>query len=274
MTIFDFNIHLPQKISEDVNEVIHDDLNLDIRGLVNGLRLHYDSIRRAMGANILLFNQHLFRDGTDLSMFTKEVKGKFQQFLYTALIDFRDPHIDGYLERALEQGVHTFMFNSYLQEITENDFTKVLRVCRHAEANNKIICIDGSFGTSKMYTYDNMKLACFVADHVSKVPIVIIHSGGYRILEAMLLAMDKKNVLLDTSFSLNYYLGSSLEQDYAFAYRKLGSNRVLFGSDNPYMNFTEAYRQQIDFFERNKFSSTEIESIFYLNALSLVNGDW
>jgi predicted TIM-barrel fold metal-dependent hydrolase len=158
--------------------------------------------------------------------------------------------------------------------ISETDFKKVLNVCKFAEANRKIICIDGSFGTSKMYTYDNMKLACYIADHITKVPIIIIHSGGYRIMEAMLLAMDKKNVMLDTSFSLNYYLGSSLEQDYAFAYKRLGSRRMLFGSDIPYLDFKNTFSQQLDFFNRYKFSSEDMDLIFYKNAQRLADEIW
>jgi uncharacterized protein len=274
MKLFDFNIHLPQKESANVNEVIQDDLNLNSQGLINGLKRHYNSIEKTSGINILLFNQKLFDNDPDFSPFIRQIRNKFEHFLLTALIDFRNPLIDQYLDRAKKEGVHTFMFNSYLQKIAEQDYEKVLRVCRFAEANNTVICIDGSYGTSKMFTYDNMKLACYVADHITNVPIVIIHSGGYRIMEAMWLALDKKNVMLDTSFSLNYYLGSSLEQDYAFVYKRIGAKRVLFGSDVPYMKFDEAFSHQLDFFKRNGFSQEELGNIFYGNAMRLVHGKW
>jgi uncharacterized protein len=274
MKLFDFNIHLPQKLSIDVNDVIHDDLNLKQQGLINGLELHYDSIRHLSGANILLFNQNLFQEDTGISLFVRELKGKLQSFLLTALIDFRNKKIQSYLEQARHEGVGAFMFNSYLQKITESDFHEVLKVCKYAEANKIIVCIDGSYGTSKMYLYDNLKLACYIADNVTNVPIVIIHSGGYRIIEAMLLALDKKNVFLDTSFSLNYYLGSSLELDYAFAYKKLGAKRVLFGSDMPYVKFNDAYNGQLDFFNRFGFSTDDLEDIFHKNFTRLVDGAW
>jgi uncharacterized protein len=274
MKLFDFNIHLPQKVSDDVNEVIADDLNLDVQGLINGLDRHYPGIQHVSGANILLFNQRLFHRDPELFRFIAEVKKKFESFLLTALIDFRQPAIDQYLECAISEGVHTFMFNSYLQQISDVDFDSVLKVCKCAEVNKKIICIDGSYGTSKMYAYNNMKLACFVAEHITKVPIVIIHSGGYRVIDAMWLAVDKKNVVLETSFSLNYYLGSSLEQDYAFVYKRLGAKRVLFGSDVPYLDFDKAYSEQLDFFGRNGFSSNELEHIFYENAIGLADGYW
>jgi predicted TIM-barrel fold metal-dependent hydrolase len=86
--------------------------------------------------------------------------------------------------------------------------------------------------------------------------------------------MDKKNVMLDTSFSLNYYLGSSIEKDYAFAYRRLGAKRVLFGSDVPYVNFENVFSEQLDFFNRFGFSSEDLENIFYKNAMRLAHGEW
>jgi uncharacterized protein len=271
MKIFDFNIHLPRKLSTDVNDVIDDDLNLTADALVTGLSHHYQEISTVSRINVLLFNQRLFSQSQDLTPFTEQLDSKFEGFMLTALINFRDPHVMDYLERA-RSVTRSVMFNSYLQQIGDDDFKTVLEVCKFAEQHGMIICIDGSYGTSKMYTYDNMKLACFVADHISTAPIVLIHSGGARIIDAMWLALDKKNVFLETSFSLNYYLGSSLEQDYAFAYKRVGASRVLFGSDVPYVSFEEAFNRQLDFFRRHDFSETEINAMFYENALRLLNG--
>jgi len=271
MKIFDFNIHLPQMQSPDVNEVIADDLNLSIEGLEKGLQVHASKIKNAEGINVLMFNQELFTAGADITPFKIGLKACFNHFLLTALVDFRKKNIIEYVATAFDQGVNAVMFNSYLQRIAESDFDAVLKVCQYAERRNKIVCIDGSYGTSKMYTYNNMKLACLVADHVTKVPIVIIHSGGYNVIEAMWLALDKKNVMLETSFSLDYYLGSSLELDYGFVYKRVGSERILFGSDNPYVPFRQACEQQLDFFQRHGFTLPDCDNIFYNNALRLIN---
>lgn len=268
MKIFDFNIHLPYVSHEDVNKVIENDLHLDVEGLVKGFQHHYAAFQKVEGANFLLFNPQLFDQ--EISSFQKEIASKMPQAVYTALIDFRRPDILTYLERAKSQGVSMLMVNSYLQRISEADYSAVYQAFKFAEEQQMIICIDGSYGTSKMYTYDNLKLACFIADLISKTPIVIIHSGGYRIMEAALLAMDKPNVYLDTSFSLPFYLGSSLEQDYVFAYRKIGLNRIVFGSDHPYHEYAESQDQHLAFFERHGFSSEEIENIFYHNAINLL----
>lgn len=270
MQLFDFNIHLPSITHEDVNVVIADDLSLSAENLKKGFDLHYPSFKEIQGGNFLLFNPDLFHTDIDLGSFKSSIQSNLKYSSFTALIDFRRTDLFDYLAKVRSNGVRAIMFNSYLQQISEPDFISVYKVCQFAEANNLIICIDASYGTSKMYSYDNLKLACYIADLITKVPIVLIHSGGYRILEAMLLAADKKNIYLDTSFSLPYYIGSSLETDYAYAYKKIGLSRIVFGSDHPYLNFNSAKDIHLSFFEKHHFADADIENIFYYNALNLL----
>lgn len=267
--IFDFNVHLPHIQHEDVNVVIENDFSLDETGLATGLDSHREALAKLDGANFLLFNTDLF-SGT-IESFRGKAEGQIPRTSYTALIDFRRQDIRDYLDRLAVQGAKSIMVNSYLQRIADSDFDQVLKVCAYAASKGLIICIDGSYGTSKMFVYDNMKLACNIADHVSSTPIVIIHSGGFRVIQAMLLALDKTNVWLDTSFSLPYYIGSSLEQDFAFAYKNLGCKRVVYGSDIPYLNSDKSIQIHLDFFRKYNFSEEEIDRIMYTNALELLN---
>jgi len=265
--VFDFNIHLPYVEHEDVNVVIENDMTLDDEGLLKGLDKHRNKFTTLTGGNILLFNTNLF-SGVPVTFMDKARKD-LSKLVFTALIDFRREDIEDYLDHAATSGVKAVMVNSYLQKIEENDFDKVVQVYQYAASKGLILCIDGSYGTSKMYTYDNIKLACRVADAVNSVPIVIVHSGGLRVMNAMLLAAEKSNVWLDTSFSLPYYIGSSLEQDYAFTYKRIGTDRVIFGSDVPYLNSEEAVKIHMAFFEKYHFSSEDIDKIMYQNASRL-----
>lgn len=270
MKIFDFNIHLPFISHPDVNVVIEQDLNLTAEGIQEGFNFHKNEIAQCEGGNFLLFNTRLFNE--DVSPFFKSVNGYIKCIKYTALVDFRSDHIYDYINCLHAAGVHAIMFNSYLQQIAESDFRQVLQVCEYAAAKGLKICIDGSYGTSKMYTYDNMQLACFIADYIFKTPIIIVHAGGYRVIEAMLLAADKSNVWLDTSFSLPYYQHSSIEQDFAYVIKKMDYSRMVFGSDHPYIPFQEALSSHLSFFDKYMFTATQIEKLMYTNALELYNG--
>lgn len=267
MKIFDFNIHLPFISHPDVNVVIEQDLNLTVEGIQQGFDFHKNEIASCEGGNFLLFNTRLFNE--DVLPFFQSVNGYLKYVKYTALIDFRYEHVYDYINCLHAAGVHAIMFNSYLQQITESDFKQILQVCEYASSKGLKICIDGSYGTSKMYTYDNMRLACFIADHIVKTPIIIVHAGGYRVIEAMLLAADKKNVWLDTSFSLPYYRHSSVEQDFAYVIKKMDYSRVVFGSDHPYIPFREALSSHLVFFDKHKFTNPQIEKIMFTNALEL-----
>ena len=269
MKVFDFNVHLPFSVNEDVNIVIREDMRLNMNDVFKALELHSAFIEPLEGANFLLFNTVLFEGMDTGKNFLEERAAINPGYCFTTLIDHRRKDLIEYMERIKAAGISCIMFNSYLQKIADADFKGVYKACKFAEENKMIICIDGSYGTSKMYEYDNLKLACFIADRVAKVPIVIIHSGGCRVLEAMLLAADKKNVWLDTSFSLPYYMGSSLEKDYAFAYKKIGTERVVYGSDYPYENSISALDIHLRFFNDHRFDSRAIEDILYNNAQRL-----
>lgn len=269
MKIFDFNIHLPYIKHEDVNIVIAQDMSLGADGIQMGYDTHKHILKNCVGANFLLFNTKLF--DTDVSAFFQHVSSSLEVKKYTALIDFRRSDIIDYIDNLVKSGVNAVMVNSYLQQIEEHDFITVLKAFQYAESKGLIICIDGSYGTSKMYKYDNLKLACFVADFISKAPIVIVHAGGYRIIEAMLLAADKKNVWLDTSFSLPYYENASIEIDFSYVLKKMNCERIVFGTDHPYIEFNDALQTHFNFFNKFRFNELEIEKILYSNALKLFN---
>jgi predicted TIM-barrel fold metal-dependent hydrolase len=267
MKIFDFNIHLPYIKHEDVNIVITQDMSLGADGIQLGFDTHKHILKDCAGANFLLFNTKLFE--TDVSAFFQKVSSSLEIKKYTALIDFRTTDINDYIDNLVKCGVNAVMVNSYLQQIEDHDFNIVLKAFKYAESKGLIICIDGSYGTSKMYNYDNMKLACFIADNITQVPIVIVHAGGYRLIEAMALALDKKNVWLDTSFSLPYYENSSIETDFAFVLKKMNCERIVFGTDHPYIEFKEGLQKHINFFNKYKFNDESVEKILYSNAIKL-----
>lgn len=266
--VFDFNVHLPYIWDSDVNKVIENDMNLVEEGLVKGVAFHEKALSELSGANFLLFNTDLFSENVEA--FKSAAAQRCAYVSMTVLIDFRRPDIKTYLDQVAAAGGRFVMVNSYLQQIGRVDYTKVIDAFVHAASLGLYICIDGSYGTSRMFAYDNIELACEVAEEISEVPIVIIHSGGLRVLQAMLLALDKENVWLDTSFSLPYYLGSSLEADFAFAYKNMGCKRVVYGSDIPYLNSDKAVELHLDFFKRHQFSEEQVTQIMCSNALELL----
>lgn len=62
--------------------------------------------------------------------------------------------------------------------------------------------------------------------------VILLHAGGVRLLETIELARAYRNVLLDLSFTLCKYEGSSLDLDLAYAFRHF-DRRICVGSDHP-----------------------------------------
>ena len=67
---------------------------------------------------------------------------------------------------------------------------------------------------------------------VPEARLMLMHSGGVQLLEVVEMTRPFKQVLLDLSFTLCEYAGSSIDLDLKFAMRR-HAHRVCLGSDSP-----------------------------------------
>lgn len=63
--------------------------------------------------------------------------------------------------------------------------------------------------------------------------IIMAHMGGHRLLDAFCVAKSNPNIFLEVSYTFYFYKGSSVENDMAFAIKKLQEGRTIYGSDYP-----------------------------------------
>jgi len=56
-------------------------------------------------------------------------------------------------------------------------------------------------------------------------------------------------------------LDSSIESDLKYAYKKIGADRVIYGSDTPYYDFYESLSKTELFFNNNSFSKIDKQII-------------
>lgn len=213
--------------------------------------------------NFMLFNEKL--TASEASSFTSVVRKTFTDARFTVLADIHNPKESERLTSLKKAGIDAIKFHCYFQKIEETDFPKVMELAKVAVDLNMPIFIDTSYGSSGMYRYDNLRLAAFLVEKITTVPVVLLHSGGSRILEAFLLADACPNVYLETSFSLPYYISSSVEQDMAFAYKRV-SEKVIYGSDFPYVDMTSSMKTFLKFVQDWKFTDAEIEGFLNTNV--------
>ncbi|MCG2590662.1 amidohydrolase family protein [Rhodohalobacter sulfatireducens] len=273
MKVFDFNFHLPFK-SEKLGNRLQEDLTMGLKDFMEGFHVHRDVHNKsADGLNLMLFNRRNIREDGDLTLkeVIRELRNEKENLIFTKLIDFRDSEVFDFLEYIQEAGVSFIKFHSYQQQIGPEDFERCLKVSEYAEQLGIAICIDTSFGTTGLYKYDNLVLSAQICEKIDDVPVVLLHSGGPRAIDAMLIADLVPNVYLDTSLTIAYYEGSRIWEDLAFSYKKLGSHRILYGSDFPYVDVDKSMETHTDFFDAYDFSPREIENILFNNTAELVN---
>lgn len=263
MKIFDFNIH-PCCLENDTIDLIEFEKNLnilDFKKIFLKNRSNYKT--NFLDCNFMILNTDFFKKKQNLN---KIVNSDFKKTLFTALIDYNIENIGQYIENVSDSKIDGIKFHSYIQRIEEKHFNKIVDICIKIENKIKFICIDTSYGSLGLYKYDNLKLAIKILEKIKKIPVILLHSGGSRIIDAMHIAMDTPNVFLETSFSLPFYMNSNIEKDMAFVYKKIGCERVLYGSDFPYVSFKESISQTKEFFNKYDFSDKNIENIFYNNV--------
>ena len=262
MKIFDFNVHLVQNLEEllcvSVPEM-RKNFHRFIEEAPEGLE----------GANFMIFNSALLFS-EEIRTFISETQKYLKKTSFTELFDFRK-NPGELLEIAQSLEFRAIKFHSLQQKISEKDFPLVLHWAREAEIRNFIILVDASVGTPSMYRYDSLKLVAYLAENLKKAPMVILHSGGFRAFEALLIALYRANTYLETSFSLPFFKGSSIEEDLAFAYRKIGPERVIYASDHPFVHTKESLDIFLKFAYKYNFSDKEIENMLYFNAQKLLN---
>ncbi len=261
MKFFDSNIHLPSPKLGSCGKMLDQELSLSGETLVEHLNQAITSAKGAsIGANFMIFNQWLHcSEIRSLSRLSARIEN-FKCYL-TLLASPRQILSIDTLSDYKECGVRAIKFHSYIQKISNNDYSAYIKLAKSAEMLKMPIFIDASYGSLKMYEYDNLELVSLVAQSVENVPIVILHSGGARALEALLLAESAQNIFLDMSFSIHYYKNSTIEQDFAFAYKKIGASRVFYGSDHPYINHENALNSATEFMSKYKFNDQEMKAM-------------
>lgn len=145
---------------------------------------------------------------------------------------------------------------------------KIIEVIQFANELNLIVL----FCT---YFYHNSQTACNnsierLSNLLCKIEdckIILLHSGTVKLLEMIEIGRSFKNVLLDLSFTICKYEGSSMDLDIKFACNTF-DQRICIGSDFP--EFTlKKLRERFEFFTKD-LSVEKAENIGYKNILNYI----
>lgn len=265
MPIIDTHLHLFP------SPLIAKEGDWELNDLKNNLfRLSGDLEKRSIdrGLVIILDTDFIKNDAAMLLLKTRQAD--YPNLLFCFMLDFRAADSFDLLRRAKESGAVAVKIHPRLQKICEDDFATVEKFARAAERMGLFLIVDCAYLSRDLYKYSGIKLVAHLGGAIS-CPIVMAHAGAPFPLEAFSVASDSKNVFLETSFALSYWKGSSVEQDIAFAVKKLGAGRCLYGSDAPFISLCDSLQTFDAFSEKYNLSKAEIVDIMYNTANKILN---
>lgn len=219
-----------------------------------------------MSSGVCIMDSNIINNFVFLSQLKKDEHT--QRFWYTLMPDFRIKNPYQLVEQASISGFKGITFHSYLQKIAPSDYALIADLAKFAYSLGMFTGICTAYGGKRLYDFHSLPLAVEILKEI-KGPLILYHAGGANILEALLLCEMWPNLYLETSFSLSYWLTSSVELDIAFSIRKLGANRFMFGSDAPFVRVDKAISDHSRFLDRHGFSQSEGEMLLGGTARSV-----
>lgn len=202
---------------------------------------------------------------------TQEVleAGRNGRLSFAYLPDIKGNVGEEQIDAAVAMGCKAIVFHPYLQQVTGKDLPRIQALARYAADHSLFVCVCAAYGSKDIFRCQPLESVIAAVETVN-CPVVIIHGGGAKVLDAFLIAESFPNVYLDTSFSLPYWIGSPIEEQFAFAIKQLGAERWMFGSDSPFCEQNESIEIHYEFCKRHNVSQTATDLIMGGTAASIL----
>ncbi len=170
--------------------------------------------------------------GYSVERYADEVRSASEHLHPLAFLDFNKfeslSALTVFLDRVSQLGYTGVKIHPRLSGIT---FSHDWLPSAIAEANrrNLTVFLCTYLGSGSQLTLRDLAIAL---DSVESPRVVLLHGGGVKLLEASELVRNNPSVLLDLSFTLCKYPGSSIDADIQFLFSHF-DRRICIGSDSP-----------------------------------------
>ena len=129
-----------------------------------------------------------------------------------------------------------------------------------------------SGGSDEYLIKDNLPLDYDgIAKKFRDTNFILAHFGGHRLWDAFSVAKSNPNIFLDISYILNYYENAPILNDLAYLIKRLGSNKVIYGSDFPESNLNNYYQKTEFLLEKVNLTKKDKNNIYYKNILKILD---
>lgn len=216
--IYDCHLHIPMKKSNPIGALLNEINDSNVGGFV--LILNSTEEENMYFEHLPLF------DGYNHKV--------------ALILDVRSESCLNNFKVLEEKGIEYIVkIHPRISKITTDDF-KIVREKLKSLSYHAII-IDGWIFGYQIENHVGTELAVYLARELPDKKVVIAHSGGYKIIETMLLTRPVENMYYDLSLTQLYFRGSSIEWDIDY-FVKWMNKKIIFGSDYPDFDICEAWK--------------------------------
>jgi len=134
-------------------------------------------------------------------------------------------------------------------------YNLVLAICTYQKESEQIL--------------KDIKILSLIEDISSiNIKIILMHSGGYRFLDFYDFCSSRRNIILDTSFTLKRYESTEVINNIIIALNK-GKKNIVFGSDFPDYNLSD-YSKSLKKITSCIYSKSLTNNFMYKTAIDFL----
>jgi len=182
--------------------------------------------------------------------YARLVRSYSENLFPIAFLDFQRlgsvVEIDNYLGKLKSLGYVGIKIHPRLSQITYDHFLMAPLLRRAGSAGLLVLLCSYCYEPNQRCIRNNLEQLQGLLLSVSPTRIIILHGGSVRLLEMAEVIRSCDNLLLDLSYTMCKYEGSSLDLDIKFLFRRF-DQRICVGSDNPEFSLAEL-RRRFNFF--------------------------
>ena len=152
----------------------------------------------------------------------------------------------------------------------EKDNERIVEIMNSCFDNNLVVFICTYF-SSEMNLFPNRDPFWDLVSIFKKSPktkTILVHGGLTRIMQYVDLVRFNSNILLDLSYTIIKYQGSSLDLDIKYLFESF-DRKLCIGSDHPEFSINHL-RERLDFFSVD-LPKLKLENIYYKNLKNFFN---
>ena len=189
----------------------------------------------------------------------------FENDSISLIFDYKD-NLDFVTEQIQKKAIQGLKIHSRIQHICDEDYTCLFKAFEPFANKGLPVIIDAFYYGSDYEYQPNLRRIIEMVKLFPDTKFIIAHSGGIKVLEYFLHLKNIHNVYFDLAFSLSYLKNASVYQDFKVLLRFGNHEKILFGTDFPYVKADDQLNRFLELVDELKISEESIGKMLYNNA--------